>query len=488
MTTVLGMSRRMAVGAALVLAALGAACKGNVNDDSVPVLDLDLVSRSFQGGPANSSARDPHMSADGRYVVFSSNASNLDPRDPNTISDIFVRDMEAGMTFLVSVNYTGTGPGNDYSYDPRISPDGRFVAFTSYASNLAPAGFDTNGMSDVFVRDLWSDVTVPVSVDSGETATANYGSWNRPGVTSDLNNVYVVFDTGANNLVATPVTPMYRNQVYLRRIPIATFSIIGSGQTAMVSVDPAGTAAGNSSSNYPVIGQEAANVCIAWTSSSTNLSALDANGTDDVYFRRFTKAGPAPVEASAVLVSVDYTGTRGGGDGTGAPTSFLASRYPAISEDGLFVAFETEAIDLLDPSPVGDPDFNGSMDIYMRGPMVPPPPTATIRVSVSSNWDQGLADSRSAAVSSNGQYVAFESTAPNLVADDTNGVGDVFLRDTVNFTTVRVSMTVFAAEANQDSYSPTISGDGRTSAFNSEASNIMPGVAFFSTQVYRRRF
>ena len=94
---------------------------------------------------------------DGRYVVFQSNASNLVPNDNNGASDVFVRDLVAGTISLVSVNTSGSGSGNGASQDPVVSSDGRYVSFDSTASNLVPN--DTNGASDVFVRDLQSGTT-----------------------------------------------------------------------------------------------------------------------------------------------------------------------------------------------------------------------------------------------------------------------------------------------------------------------------------------
>ncbi len=460
------------LGMALVLGAPVGGCEGNVNDDSVLVLDIDLVSRSYSGGPADASARYPHMSADGRVVVFESRASNIDPMDPNTVSDVFVRDMETGFTRLVSVNNAGTGPGNGDSYRPRISPDGRFVAFTSYASNIAPSGFDSNNVSDVFVRDLLTGVTVPVSVNVSESATANNGSYNKPDVTCNGTYVFVVFDTYSSDVVADPSSGS-RNQIYLRRIPVSTFSSITSGDTIMVSTNGAGDIAGDGNSQGPVVAMGDGNVCVAWYSAATNLNTSDTGPGEDVYYRRYT-VGQAPVDGSAILVSV-----RSGGAGPGNGDS----QSPAISGDGRFVAFETEATDLL-PTLT---DLNGCRDIYMRGPMYGGA-AQTIRVSVNSDGTQALSDCEYPSVSYDGRFVTFSSIAPNLVGDDTNGADDVFLRDMVNSTTVRVSMTIFAGETSGDSDSAVVSWDGTIVVFDSSAPNIMPGLAFSSTQVYRRRY
>ena len=107
------------------------------------------VSVSSAGVQGNSASESPAISADGRSVTFDSIASNLVPGDANGYEDVFVRDRKLHRTYLVSVSSAGV-QGNSDSFVPSISADGRYVAFNSDASNLV-AG-DTNGYEDVFVR------------------------------------------------------------------------------------------------------------------------------------------------------------------------------------------------------------------------------------------------------------------------------------------------------------------------------------------------
>jgi len=104
---------------------------------------------SSAGVAGNADGYAPSISADGRYVAFYSGASNLVGADTNDAFDVFVRDRTNHATRRVSLS-SGGAAGNAYSYDPAISADGRFVAFYSDASNLVRA--DTNGAGDVFVR------------------------------------------------------------------------------------------------------------------------------------------------------------------------------------------------------------------------------------------------------------------------------------------------------------------------------------------------
>jgi Tol biopolymer transport system component len=128
-----------------------------------------LVSANFSGtGGGNGNSTDGQISTNGRLVAFQSDSSDLIAGDTNGVSDIFVRDLLAGTNILVSVASDGSW-GNGASTDPVMTPDGRFVAFISAASNLVPN--DTNGISDIFVRDLLNGTTTLVSVGATGNAT-----------------------------------------------------------------------------------------------------------------------------------------------------------------------------------------------------------------------------------------------------------------------------------------------------------------------------
>jgi len=152
------------------------------------------VDSAGTGGDGLSSP--PAISAGGRYVAFASRASNLVAGDTNDATDIFVHDRQTGTTELVSVNSSGSH-GNDSSFHPSISADGRYVAFWSNASNLVAD--DTNGTSDVFVHDRQTGATRRVSVDSSGAQGNDYSF--SPAISAD--GRYVAFRSSASNLVAT---------------------------------------------------------------------------------------------------------------------------------------------------------------------------------------------------------------------------------------------------------------------------------------------
>jgi len=121
------------------------------------------ASVSTAGVEGNGYSQMPSISADGRYVVFYSDSSNLVSGDTNGANDVFLHDMQTGTTSRISVSSSGTA-GNSESFFPSISADGRYVVFTSAATNLVSG--DTNGIEDVFVRDLQAGTTTRVSVSS----------------------------------------------------------------------------------------------------------------------------------------------------------------------------------------------------------------------------------------------------------------------------------------------------------------------------------
>jgi Tol biopolymer transport system component len=159
---------------------------------------------------------------------------------------------------------------------------------------------------------------------------------------------------------------------------------------------------------------------------------------------------PATIER----VSVGPNGVEGNND----------SLFPAISAHGRFVAFESDAANL-EPN-----DTNGSSDVFVRDRQT----GRTTRVSVGAGGAQGNAGSIGAGISADGRYVTFDSNATNLVPGDTNDLGDVFVHDRQTSRTTRVSVTARGAQAaGGNSANPAISADGQHVAFNSQAANLV---------------
>jgi HYR domain len=336
---------------------------------------------------ANSSSTGPAISADGRFVAFGSTASNLVADDTNGANDIFVHDRQTGDTTRVTVNSAGV-QANSSSVGPAISADGRFVAFGSTASNLVAD--DTNGTTDVFVRDRQAGETKRLSVDSAGLE-ANSLSLHYA-ISAD--GRFVAFDSAASNLVAGDTNRPFDVFVHDRH----------TGQTSRVSVDSAGVE-GSSASGGLLSGGLAISAdgrFVAFGSTASNLVADDTNSTEDLFVHD-RQAGETR------RVSVDSAGREANNFSVG----------PALSADGRFVAFESMASNLV----AADTNETGDIIVHDRQRH------ETTRVSVASTGLEANSFSLGAAISADGRFVAFHSAASNLVPGDTNGFIDVFLND-----------------------------------------------------------
>ncbi len=390
------------------------------------------VSVSSTGAEGNDQSRAPAISANGRYVAFGSDASNLVPGDTNDSTDVFVRDRKLGTTRRVSVSSTET-QGNSVSFAlPVISSDGRYVAFGSDASNLVPG--DTNRSADVFVRDRKLGTTRRVSVSSTETQGNGPVSFGSPAISSA--GRYVSFGSDASNLV--PGDTNRSADVFVRDRKLGT--------TRRVSVSSAETQGDSGSSFGPVISSRGRYV--AFSSDASNLVPGDTNDSPDVFVRD-RELG------TTRRVSVSSTGAQGDSESFG----------PAISSAGRYVSFSSDASNLV-PG-----DTNAVQDVFVRDRDL----GTTRRVSVSSIGAQGDGVSFDPAISSAGRYVAFSSDASNLVPGDTEGTVDVFVRDRDLGTTRRVSVSTSGAQGNRISFEPATSSAGRFVSFSSAASNLVPG-------------
>jgi Tol biopolymer transport system component len=392
------------------------------------------VSVATGGGQANFDSFDPSISADGRYVAFTSNATNLVSGDTNGDWDIFVHDRQTGQTTRVSVA-TGGGQANLASLDPSISADGRYVAFVSAATNLVSG--DTNNFQDIFVHDRQTGQTTRVSVASDGTQ-ANGHSYD-PSISAD--GRYVAFASLASNLVSGDTNGAWDVFVHDRQ----------TGETTRVSVASDGTQAiGFFFGSSPSISADGRYV--AFDSWATNLVSGDTNDKPDVFVHD-RQTG----QTTRVSVSSDGTQANNG------------ANYPSISADGRYVAFESSSTNLVSG------DTNSVTDIFVHDRQT----GQTTRVSVSSDGTQANEgpgwSGKNSSISADGRYVAFHSYADNLVSGDTNSATDIFVHDRQTGVTTRVSIASDGTQANGFSSSPSISADGRYVAFMSGATNLVSG-------------
>jgi hypothetical protein len=281
------------------------------------------------------------------------------------------------------------GQGDSDSTDPAISGDGRFVAFDSTADNLVPG--DTNGTSDVFVRDLVAGTTTRINVASDGTQADDFSfALGEFGAISD-NGQLVVFESNADNLAPGAVSG--GTNVFLRDT--------AAGTTSLLSVSSTG-GEGNGDSFGAVISGDGSTA--AFSSSATNLAfAADMNGHKDDVFVRDVAAGTTRVVSET---DEQKLGTHD------------SSNSKALSDDGRFLAYRSFANNLVKG------DTNHVSDVFLTDLVN----GGTIRASVSTTGGQANGDSANAFISGDGRFVGFQSFATNLVPGDTNGTSDVFVR------------------------------------------------------------
>ncbi len=256
------------------------------------------------------------ISADGRYVVFGSYATNLVGGDTNGLFDLFVHDRQIGVTERVSVDSAGA-EGNGLSFYPSISADGRHVAFASIASNLV--GGDTNASYDAFVHDRQSGTTERVSVDSSG-AQGDFDSF-YPVISAD--GRHVAFPSYTTNLVGGDTNGAPDVFVHDRQ----------SGATERVSVDSDG-AQGNSGSYEPSISADGRYV--AFHGLATNLVGGDTNGVSDVFVRDRgagigTKYCPANANSTGAPADLSASGSASSGAGY-----LMLTSSPVPDQNGVF--------------------------------------------------------------------------------------------------------------------------------------------------------
>jgi Tol biopolymer transport system component len=388
----------------------------------------ERVSVSSTGAQGDLESVYSALSADGRYVAFESRASTLVPGDTNGTTDIFVRDRQSGTTERVSLDSNGN-QGDLYSLAPSITSDGRFVAFESRAANLVPG--DTNGKKDVFVRDRLLATTRRVSVDAG--GLQGDGDSQEARISAD--GRFLAFTSSASNLVPGD-TNTYRDAFVcelasgaIERVSVSSSGVEGYGGTALPAISADGR-------------------FVAYCSAAGNLVPNDIGGFSDVFVRDRQLGTTERVSVNSAGIQIQ------------GPTS-----SSSISADGRWVAFETHGINL-DPN-----DTNLMEDIYVHDRLS----GITERMSVAIGGGSANGASRAPSISADGRFVAFESSATNLIGADANIYTDIYVRDRLTGTLEVVSVDSAGAQGHGQCNAPSISPDGRVVAFYSAATDLVAG-------------
>ncbi len=392
-------------------------------------LSLVRVSAAADGTQGNNTSFNPAISADGRFVAFGSLASNLVPGETNVVQDVFVRDLQTGAVLRASTD-AGGFQGNDTSFNASISADGRYVSFLSNASNLVPG--DLNFATDVFVKDLASGGIVRASV-SERGVEANDSSLDGA-ISGD--GRFVAFASLASNLVAGD-----RNvsaDVFVKDLQTGAIVIASSNSQGISSVG---------SNVDPAISGDGS--VVAFSSNAFDLVPGFTGAVTGILVKNLSTGAIALVSTAS--------------DGRQANDSSFA---PSVSADGRFVAFQSAASNLV-PG-----DLNAVSDIFVKDLE-----TGVIaRVSTSANGVEGNAASDAPQISPDGRYVVFRSAASNLVPGDNGATIDVFVKDLVTGALTRVSEGQAGLNPNDNSFGASIAADGSVVAFLSSASNLVPGL------------
>ena len=482
---------------------------------NVPAGTNILVSAASNGGPANGSSYDAMMTPDGRYVAFVSSATNLVAGGtPNGIANVFLRDLAAGTTALVSTGATGS---SSIMATPQITPDGRFVAFFSTAMGLVPGG-NPSANGEVYVRDCVGSTTTWASTNAAAMVQAAFGAAApakivsfRPrlsddgrfvafmsGSTSVSNGTAIlVFErsSGTTTLITTnalgslmpgtlyppaygatenrfgpEMTPDGRFIAYASREPAAggtnssvhVWDSVANTDSA-VSTNASGVPA-NTISYTPALSGNGG--CVAFLSNATNLVVNPVVPGFHLYLYDLQ---------SGILHLVDV-------DTNGAGSTGLANTFPSLSGDGRVVVFTSP-----DSSLMAD-DWNDALDVFARDTVAETNELISKRdPTLGSAVGNGLTRKSPYSLSSDGRRFVFESAANDLVPNDTNGCYDIFLKD---LWTGQIALASVAADGTPalggNSYGAVISADGQYTAFASAAINLAATATATNLNIYRK--
>jgi len=413
------------------------AVAGSITGDHFLTANIVRASTDSVGMLSNGSSSSSVMSANGRYVAFLSDATDLVDDDNNGERDVFVRDLVSGVTTRVSTNSAGMEGTGGNSGSPSISADGRYVAFYSSATDLVAN--DTNNVRDIFVKDLQTGITTRVSTDA-DGAQASGG--DSTGAKLSADGRYVVFSSLADNLVDNDNN--LESDVFRKDLL--------NGEIERVSVTRNGVEAAGGSDRAAI---SADGRHVAFVSDASNLVPGDINTRQDIFVKDM-KSG---------VIRRASTNSAGQADSV---YSGISSRYPSLSDDGRYVVFSSGSSDLVND------DTNGFEDVFLKDLRT----GKTIRLSTDSDGAEGNGNSTPSrvSISSDGRFVVFSSRGDNLVVGDSNGATDIFVKDVKTGVTTRINTDLAGAQSSGGaSSSPSISADGRFVSFTSLASNLVPG-------------
>lgn len=372
------------------------------------------------------------ISADERFVVFSSEATNLASGDRNDSSDIFLRDRWLNQISRISVNNQGV-EGNADSIQPVIAANGRFIAFSSKATNFV-AG-ETNTVADIFIYDMQTQQIRGINpLDSN-------GDSLNPSISAD--GRWVVFESTASNLVVNDTN---------NAADIFLFDT-QANQITRISVD-AGGAQGNGTSIHPMIAANGG--VVVFESEASNLVSGDTNNSSDIFLYDITTRNVQRISQAT------HQADKG-------------SYYPAVTAEGKIVVFESEAMNLVAN------DTNSFAEIFIKDLT-----TGQIQRITAPNGEPANSHAYYPSVSANGRFIAFTTAATNLVGGNPNALFDLLKYDRVTQQLERLNVNVAGEQTDFQSFKLPISlsSSGNYAVFTSNATNAVYGDDNLSLDVF----
>lgn len=472
----------------------------------------ELVSSGIDGLPADEFARNPRISGLGGYVVFETAATNLVAGDANGLNDVFVFDRGLG-TLERIVGLAGAEP-DAASDDPDVSADGRWVAFSSLATNLVAD--DTEGNLDVFLHDRQTDTTIRLSEDA--FGIGGDGFSQRPKISAD--GRFVVFESRATNLGAGlsgdetrlflydrtlesldrvaadgfgPVFPCIastRDEVAIG-FNIRTHAVLPPGTNPSQVLVERQTQPGQTGSSTPLPGAEGAGppdievvsrgvppLPVTVGTGPSEMPAVSLNGAflafrtsaDNIVGRSGFRNQIVRLDLDSRQIATVSNTLDGDFDVTWIPSN------PSISGNGNLIVFDSRSSLLVSN------DTNDIDDVFVRNMQL----GQTRRISVDSSGIEGNSASTRPQISANGNSIVFESSATNLVPGDANGRRDVFVHDLDTDLTERVSISTVGAETDENSEFPSVSADGRFVVLQTRGNLLDVPTPITATQIWLR--
>ena len=393
------------------------------------------VSVDSNGVEGNDTSRRPSISADGRYVAFMSDATNLISGDTNDAGDIFLHDLQTGDTTRISLTSSGS-QANGGSDSPALSSDGHHLAFVSSATDLDPTSVDTNNVDDVFVRDLQTGVTQRVSISTSGEEANDYSDYS---ISISADGRFVAFRSDATNLVSDDTNAM--SDIFVHDTQTGSTERISISNEEAQGNDWAYTGSISADGNL-----------VAFSSRATNLVSGDVNASTDVFVRD-RQAG------TTTRVTVNSNGEEADKGGS----------EPSISANGRYVVFSSNANNLM----VED-NYNFTQ-IFIHDRQT----GETKLVSTYGDYGPMVAWSDYPVISADGRFVAFEFD------DKGDGLAAmmIYVHDCVTGASYSVAP---GTDETNSSYSPVISGDGRFVSFDSNNKSLVPNDTNNKMDVFER--